>query len=96
MLKAALQCGKRVGISYGRGAHTISLEPVGYQTTLHQRTRFVSISGIRLTDRGSLFGDIIAGITIASIIIPQSISYASSLAMLDPTTGLVSINVEPI
>jgi len=40
--------------------------------------------------RGSLFGDIIAGTTVASLIIPQSISYASSLAKLDPTTGLVS------
>lgn len=40
--------------------------------------------------QASLFGDIIAGITIASIIIPQSISYASSLAKLEPTTGLVS------
>ena len=50
---------------------------------------FLNMSKFCTKYRGSLLGDIIAGITIASIIIPQSISYASSLAKLEPTTGLV-------
>ena len=36
-----------------------------------------------------LGGDFLAGLTIACILIPQSISYASSLAKLSPVTGLV-------
>ncbi|KAJ7578335.1 sulfate anion transporter [Mycena floridula] len=35
-------------------------------------------------------GDLIAGITVASMLIPQSVSYASSLAKLSPVTGLFS------
>ncbi|KAG8801370.1 hypothetical protein FRC17_006668, partial [Serendipita sp. 399] len=37
-----------------------------------------------------LLGDVVAGVTVASILIPQSISYASSLAKLPPLTGLFS------
>ena len=48
----------------------------------------------RLTSRSSpprrLGGDILGGITVASMLIPQSVSYASSLAKLSPVTGLVS------
>lgn len=36
-----------------------------------------------------LLGDVIAGATLASILIPQSISYSTSLARLGPLTGLV-------
>lgn len=36
-----------------------------------------------------LGGDILAGVTVASMLIPQSVSYASSLAKLSPVTGLV-------
>ena len=39
---------------------------------------------------GSFAGDFLAGITVASMLIPQSVSYASSLAKLSPVTGLVS------
>lgn len=35
-------------------------------------------------------GDFLAGITVASMLIPQSVSYASALAKLSPVTGLVS------
>ena len=35
-------------------------------------------------------GDFLAGVTVASMLIPQSVSYASSLAKLSPVTGLVS------
>ncbi|KAG8899229.1 hypothetical protein FRC00_001742 [Tulasnella sp. 408] len=41
----------------------------------------------------SFWGDAAAGITVASIIIPQSMSYATSLAKLDPTTGLFAAAV---
>ncbi|KAI0087124.1 sulfate anion transporter [Irpex rosettiformis] len=43
-----------------------------------------------------LGGDIIAGITIASILIPQSVSYATSLAKLSPVTGLYSAAIPGI
>lgn len=35
-------------------------------------------------------GDFLAGITVASMLIPQSVSYGSALAKLSPVTGLVS------
>ncbi|CAA7260456.1 unnamed protein product [Cyclocybe aegerita] len=42
----------------------------------------------------SLFGgDFLAGITVASMLIPQSISYASTLAKLSPVTGLFSASI---
>lgn len=37
----------------------------------------------------SFGGDFLAGITVASMLVPQSVSYASSLAKLSPVTGLV-------
>ncbi|KAG6887409.1 hypothetical protein C0995_015596 [Termitomyces sp. Mi166 len=41
-------------------------------------------------DSQSIGGDLLAGLTVASILIPQSISYATSLAKLSPLTGLFS------
>ncbi|KAH9072760.1 sulfate anion transporter [Lactarius deliciosus] len=39
----------------------------------------------------SLFGgDLTAGLTVAAMLIPQSVSYATSLAKMSPVTGLVS------
>jgi MFS superfamily sulfate permease-like transporter len=35
-------------------------------------------------------GDFAAGLTVAAMLIPQSVSYATSLAKLSPVTGLVS------
>lgn len=37
-----------------------------------------------------LGGDILAGFTVASLLVPQSISYALSLAKMNPVAGLVS------
>ncbi|KAG7091261.1 hypothetical protein E1B28_010310 [Marasmius oreades] len=45
---------------------------------------------------GLLAGDIISGITVASMLIPQSVSYATSLAHLTPTAGLFSASIPPI
>ena len=42
-----------------------------------------------------LGGDILAGLTVASMLIPQSVSYASSLAKLSPVTGLVRLHLIP-
>ncbi|RXW25650.1 hypothetical protein EST38_g222 [Candolleomyces aberdarensis] len=43
-----------------------------------------------------LGGDVLAGLTVACILIPQSISYASSLAKLSPVTGLISAAIPGI
>ncbi|KAJ6631413.1 sulfate transporter N-terminal domain with GLY motif-domain-containing protein [Mycena sp. CBHHK59/15] len=43
-----------------------------------------------------LGGDFLAGITVASMLIPQSVSYASSLAQLSPLTGLFSASIPGI
>lgn len=39
----------------------------------------------------SLGGDLIAGVTLAAMLIPQSVSYGTALAKLSPTTGLVRL-----
>ncbi|KAF7362409.1 Sulfate anion transporter [Mycena venus] len=39
-----------------------------------------------------LGGDVLAGLTVASMLIPQSVSYATSLAQMGPLTGLVSLS----
>ncbi|KAF5357340.1 hypothetical protein D9758_005947 [Tetrapyrgos nigripes] len=44
----------------------------------------------------SLAGDILAGATVASMLIPQSVSYASSLAKLNPVTGLYAASIPAI
>ncbi|KAF8150513.1 sulfate anion transporter [Mycena galopus ATCC 62051] len=40
-----------------------------------------------------LGGDVLAGITVASMLIPQSVSYATSLAQMSPLTGLFSASI---
>jgi hypothetical protein len=41
-------------------------------------------------DANRFGGDLIAGLTVACMLIPQSVSYATSLAKMSPVTGLVS------
>ncbi|KAF7315049.1 Sulfate anion transporter [Mycena indigotica] len=43
-----------------------------------------------------LGGDILAGLTVASMLIPQSVSYATSLAQMSPLTGLFSASIPGI
>ncbi|KAI0048797.1 hypothetical protein FA95DRAFT_995286 [Auriscalpium vulgare] len=43
-----------------------------------------------------LGGDVLAGLTVAAMLIPQSVSYASSLAKLSPVTGLFSASIPGI
>ncbi|KIL62009.1 hypothetical protein M378DRAFT_81836, partial [Amanita muscaria Koide BX008] len=40
-----------------------------------------------------LAGDFLAGVSVASMLIPQSVSYATSLAKLSPVTGLFSASI---
>ncbi|CAK5275870.1 unnamed protein product [Mycena citricolor] len=40
-----------------------------------------------------LGGDVLAGLTVASMLIPQSVSYATSLAQMSPLSGLFSASV---
>jgi hypothetical protein len=41
----------------------------------------------------SLGGDLLAGVTLAAMLIPQSVSYGTALAKLSPATGLVRLLV---
>ncbi|KAG2067906.1 hypothetical protein BDR04DRAFT_1129430 [Suillus decipiens] len=43
-----------------------------------------------------LGGDLLAGVTLAAMLIPQSVSYGASLAKLSPTTGLFAAAISPI
>lgn len=43
-----------------------------------------------------LGGDLMAGVTLAAMLIPQSVSYGTSLAKLSPTTGLFAAAIPPI
>ncbi|KAJ6491661.1 sulfate anion transporter [Mycena vitilis] len=43
-----------------------------------------------------LGGDLLAGVTVASMLIPQSVSYATSLAQMSPLTGLFSASIPGI
>nr|GAT57848.1 sulfate anion transporter [Mycena chlorophos] len=43
-----------------------------------------------------LGGDVLAGLTVASMLIPQSVSYATSLAQMSPLTGLFSAAIPGI
>lgn len=43
-----------------------------------------------------LGGDILAGISIAAMLIPQSVSYGTSLAKLSPTSGLFAASIPPL
>ncbi|KAI9511437.1 sulfate anion transporter [Russula earlei] len=43
-----------------------------------------------------LGGDLTAGLTVAAMLIPQSVSYATSLAKLSPVTGLFSASIPAI
>ncbi|KAG1727653.1 sulfate transporter family-domain-containing protein [Suillus paluster] len=43
-----------------------------------------------------LGGDLLAGVTLAAMLIPQSVSYGTALAKLSPTTGLFAASIPPI
>ncbi|OAX34672.1 hypothetical protein K503DRAFT_868769 [Rhizopogon vinicolor AM-OR11-026] len=43
-----------------------------------------------------LGGDVLAGVTLAAMLIPQSVSYGTALAKLSPATGLFAAAIPPI
>ncbi|KAI6029335.1 hypothetical protein PISMIDRAFT_493515 [Pisolithus microcarpus 441] len=43
-----------------------------------------------------LGGDLLAGISLAAMLIPQSVSYGTSLAKLSPTAGLFAASIPPL
>ncbi|KAF8911625.1 sulfate anion transporter [Gymnopilus junonius] len=97
--RAALIDEERAGDSYGavpslkQGA-----TPGRRQSTLVKRVKYYIPSTAWIpTYSFSLFaGDFLAGITVASMLIPQSVSYATSLAKLSPVTGLFSASIPGI
>ena len=54
----------------------------------HLRSQYSCFSLAFLSD-SSFGGDFLAGLTVACILIPQSVSYGTSLSRLTPTAGLV-------
>lgn len=76
-------------------------QPYGTQNTASRMKRRVkyyipSTDWIPNYSLSLLTGDIISGFTVASMLIPQSVSYATSLAHLTPTAGLFSASIPPI
>ncbi|KAJ3810813.1 sulfate anion transporter [Lentinula aff. lateritia] len=65
---------------------------------LRKRVKYYipSLSWIPNYSASLLGGDLLAGLTVASMLIPQSVSYASSLAKLSPVTGLFSASIPGI
>ena len=85
---AALRYGgeSRHGPRFG----TMFPPPLGYPNTRSPCAYYMRRRRMHwLTQRRRFAGDFLAGITVASMLIPQSVSYASSLAKLSPVTGLV-------
>ncbi|KNZ81232.1 Putative sulfate transporter, partial [Termitomyces sp. J132] len=62
------------------------------QSTLVKRVKYYIPSFAWIPSYSTTFigGDLLAGLTVASILIPQSISYATSLAKISPLAGLFS------
>jgi high affinity sulfate transporter 1 len=55
-----------------------------------------SIAWIPAYSVSLLGGDLLAGVSIAAIVIPQSVSYGTSLAKIGPTAGLFAAAIPPI
>ncbi|KDR75521.1 hypothetical protein GALMADRAFT_247970 [Galerina marginata CBS 339.88] len=68
------------------------------QSTLVKRVKYYipSLAWIPSYSFSLFGGDFLAGITVASMLIPQSVSYATSLAKLSPVTGLFSASIPGI
>ncbi|KIY52222.1 sulfate anion transporter [Fistulina hepatica ATCC 64428] len=69
-----------------------------HSSTLKRRLRYYVPSTAWIPNYSfSLFGgDFLAGATVASVLIPQSVSYATSLANLSPPAGLFSASIPGI
>ncbi|KAF9484145.1 sulfate anion transporter [Pholiota conissans] len=69
-----------------------------HQSTFAKRIKYYipSCAWIPNYSLSLLGGDFLAGITVASMLVPQSVSYASALAKLNPVTGLFSASIPGI
>ncbi|KAK7472325.1 hypothetical protein VKT23_000444 [Stygiomarasmius scandens] len=77
---------------------TIGNKAVQKRQQLRRKVKYYipSFSWIPSYNVSALGGDILAGATIASMLIPQSVSYASALAKLNPVTGLFAASIPAI
>ncbi|KAL0579830.1 hypothetical protein V5O48_002182 [Marasmius crinis-equi] len=68
------------------------------RSTIRRRVKYYvpSVDWVPNYSFSMLAGDLLAGVTVASMLIPQSVSYATSLAKLTPTAGLFSASIPPI
>ncbi|KAG5646214.1 hypothetical protein DXG03_004040 [Asterophora parasitica] len=73
-------------------------EPKTDQSVLARKIKYYipSFAWIPNYSASLLGGDVLAGITVASMLIPQSVSYGTSLAKLSPLTGLFSAAIPGI
>ncbi|EAU84208.2 endoplasmic reticulum protein [Coprinopsis cinerea okayama7 len=87
-----------VSADYGSIAPSVPGRAPRRKYALARRARYYipSLAWIPQYNWSLLGGDILAGLTVGCILIPQSISYASSLAKLSPVTGLISASIPGI
>ncbi|KAF5320829.1 hypothetical protein D9619_002055 [Psilocybe cf. subviscida] len=80
---------------YGSMTPTSAHKNLPPQSTFLKKLKYYipSIAWIPNYSRSFLGGDLLAGMTVASMLIPQSVSYATSLAKLSPVTGLFSASI---
>ncbi|KAF4621367.1 hypothetical protein D9613_001001 [Agrocybe pediades] len=90
----------RAGADYGATSTPRNGASAGTrkQSTMLKRIKYYipSTAWIPNYSFSLLGGDFLAGITVASMLIPQSVSYATSLAKLSPVTGLFSASIPGI
>ncbi|KZP08943.1 sulfate anion transporter [Athelia psychrophila] len=90
--------GSAAGSERGSLAAPVSRPPVRGRPTWRVQMKYYipSIEWIPNYSFALFGGDLLAGFTVASMLIPQSVSYASSLAKLSPVTGLFSASIPGI
>ncbi|KZT03929.1 sulfate anion transporter [Laetiporus sulphureus 93-53] len=86
------QGAQEYGTRQARGPTT---KPISRRTSTWAKVNYYvpSTAWIPRYSWSLLSGDVIAGLTVACMLIPQSVSYATSLARLNPITGLFSASV---
>ncbi|KAL0955586.1 hypothetical protein HGRIS_001822 [Hohenbuehelia grisea] len=98
------QYGAAGGIASGANSGTTTPRkppnspPESKRTILAKRVKYYvpSTAWIPSYSLSLLGGDFLAGLTVACMLIPQSVSYASSLAHLSPVTGLYAASIPGI
>lgn len=83
---------------YGSVSQSVPGRPRTRRSTFKRRAKYYipSLAWMPQYSWSLLGGDILAGLTVGCILIPQSISYASSLAKLSPVAGLLSAAIPGI